>query len=364
MSRPASPNSTRVDRTELAEVISQNAKNNFSKVLGLTYFCGGPERYAANPQLLCATSIIEWLKDIDARTAVQWDDAGRVQLCKQYALGPVFNAVANAIRVYGNDWAKVKEDLILVYPDTKTFETKRTELGAIRRRTGETLSELYTRIRSMALLLTEEKPAIEETLKRDAVSTFLHALPVNFQGKLVDTDYTNPAEVYSKAVKYARFHPQAKLDDEQVRKEHKQTVAMVASPPRATPLNMPPPLISQAHQPPAQCGLRSSSHTGRGGPVPNNPPGSSGTCCYRCGYPGHIARFCRAPVCSRCGEVGHAASQCRRPSNPGRGNPPRMWHRNPGNPGWTQTNSQGWRQPQHSGYGHMQGKKNSQRRGN
>lgn len=357
MSRPSSPNTTQVDRTQLAEIISQNAKNNFSKVLGLTYFCGGPETFAGNPQLLCATTLLEWLKDIDARTAVQWDDAGRVQLCKQYALGPVFSAVTNAVREHGNDWTKVKSDLLLVFPDTKSFETKRMELVAMRRRPGETLPEFYTRIRSKAGLLKEEKPAAAEIVNRDAVSALLQTLPLNFQAKLVDTDYTQPQEVYTKAVRYVRFNPQLKLDDEQVRKENKHTVAaLVAPPPHSTPPMPPPPMTSQGHRRLSpSSGAHTQGQTGRRGNLANSREGTM--TCFRCGFPGHVARVCRAPVCHLCGDVGHIAPQCRRSSSAGRGHLPRMGSRNV-------PNHQNWAPSPHSNWGNTQGRKNFQRRGN
>lgn len=142
---------TTVDRTELDEVISQNTKNNFSKVLGLKYFCGGNKKYAANPQLQCATSLLEWLKDTDTCTHVlQWDDAGRIQLCKHYAIGPIFGAMTNAVSEKGNDWKAVKEDLQLVYPDTKSFEIKGTKLTEMKQKPGKTLPDFFIRIRSKA----------------------------------------------------------------------------------------------------------------------------------------------------------------------------------------------------------------------
>lgn len=239
----------------------------------------------------------------------------------------------------------MKDDLLLVYPDTQTFEAKRGELITLKRKPGEILSDFYTKIRSKAGLLKEEKPAAEEMIKRDAVAAFLTTLPFNFQGKLNEADYLDPPKVYDKAVKYIRFNRELKLDNESIRKETRQSVAMVTPPMQATSSSAPQPLMSVPPRQAVRGGTRPRNNAVRRGNSnsPNSPTGTVMTC-FRCGQLGHGSRVCRAPFCSRCGEVGHTSGHCatgqyRRTPGVGRG-------RHTYAPGWGHSSPQGWGTPQ------------------
>ena len=309
---------TQVDRTELAQVISQNGINNFSKVVGLSYFCGGSTTAPGSPQTLCVDNVIEWLNDIDSRTEVQWTDAGRIQLCKQHALGTAHMAVTNAARLYKDDWEEVKKFLTKTYSDRKPFEIKRQELNSMRRRTGETMPDFFTRLLVKALALEEQSPEDKDTIKLDTNAAFLSALPVNFRGKLVPADKKDPLAVYGKAMEYIMFNPQLKLDDDTLRREVRQSVAPVNSQPpnksHATH-STPQPLMSQQINPPSH-GTRSKFQGGRR----ETNHSETAVTCFRCGKKGHTSRVCRAIFCNNCSAIGHDAAACRRPARQERGN--------------------------------------------
>lgn len=284
---------TLVNKTDLASIISLNSRNNYGKVVGLKYFVGGRDKDPANPTFSCTTSVKQWVKDIDARTADNWTDLGKIQLAKQHALGPAFRLITTTVEAVGYDWNKVKEQLLEVFPDEKTYFERKADLATARRQSGETLSEFWVRLHEAATLLEKERPENKVSIQEDKVTAFLTALPKHFQTYLTDNDMKNPSVVYKKATQFVRNNPQLKLTNADLMKETRQHVAAVSSStrPRASPQDW----RDERRKP------------------PNN-----ATVCFRCKKLGHVAQYCRADMCKTCGLVGHYAAICRR-SQAGRG---------------------------------------------
>ena len=69
MAQAQSPSSisTCFSKDDIVEAITDNARNNFNKVIGLPYFCGRSESSLA-PKLKCITSAHSWIVDIENRT--------------------------------------------------------------------------------------------------------------------------------------------------------------------------------------------------------------------------------------------------------------------------------------------------------
>ena len=67
MAEAQSPGSTSTcfSNDDIVEVITDNARNNFNRVIGLRYFCGGSESSPAAPNLKCITSAHSWIVDIE-----------------------------------------------------------------------------------------------------------------------------------------------------------------------------------------------------------------------------------------------------------------------------------------------------------
>lgn len=85
-------------KQDIAEAITDNAKNNFAKVVGLHYFCGVAEKSHSAPTLKCTTNAQRWIVDIENRTKENWDDDGRIELAKQYALDSAFTHLTLCIQ--------------------------------------------------------------------------------------------------------------------------------------------------------------------------------------------------------------------------------------------------------------------------
>ena len=100
--RSASADQTVVKNTDLADVIAVNSRNNYGKIVGLKCFCGGRETHADYPNAICERSVVQWVADIEARTADNWTEEGRIQIAKQYALGPAFKCICATI-IEGED---------------------------------------------------------------------------------------------------------------------------------------------------------------------------------------------------------------------------------------------------------------------
>ena len=102
MSQAQSPGSTSTcfSKDDIVEAITDNAKNNFNKVIGLPYFCGGSESSPSASNLKCITSAHSWIVDIGNRTRTNWDDEGRIELAKQYALDSAYTHINHCASKY------------------------------------------------------------------------------------------------------------------------------------------------------------------------------------------------------------------------------------------------------------------------
>ena len=92
MAQAQSPGSTSTcfSKEDIVKPITYNARNNFNKVIGLPYLCGGSESSPSAPILKCITSAHSWIVDIENRTRTSSDEEGRIELAKQYALDSVY----------------------------------------------------------------------------------------------------------------------------------------------------------------------------------------------------------------------------------------------------------------------------------
>ena len=292
-----------VNKQEIAEAITENAKNNFARVVGLRYFCGGAEKSNTAPTLKCTTNAHRWIDDIDNRTKENWDDFGRVELAKQYALDSSFTHLAYCASKHNNVWSEVKKAFLEIYPEERTLPSLMTELAAVTRKNGETLTELYIRIETIVEKLEKLKPTGKEVYADMFVSIFLNALPKDFSYILKEDDLKNPLNVYKKALKYVASHPNLKLTDDAVRRERGIAVNTIPVQKSTVVTHQLPP-----SRPPCQhCGL--NNHESQQcrlfqAPVRNRSP------CQRCGLSNHATPNCRAYECFRCHKLGHTSRYC------------------------------------------------------
>ena len=265
---------------EIAEAITSNTKNNFSKIVGLPYFCGGEEKSQTAPHLRCTKDAHQWVKEIESHTQTNWDDSGRIQLAKNQALDSAFTHLSLCVQKEGQNWNQVKRSFLEIYPEEKSLAGLMSELSAVVRKSGETLTELYIRIEGLVSQLETLKPGGIEVYNDMFTSIFLNALPKDFSYVLQEADLKKPLKVYKKALKFVASHPQYKLTDSVVRQEKKQTVNVIGT-------NLPDTR-----------------------PTPTAPSKK----CQRCGLSNHYTSQCYAPQCFTCHQVGHTSRTCRMPS--------------------------------------------------
>ena len=295
-------------KEEIAEAITDNSKNNFSKVIGLPYFCGGAEKSKTAPHLKCAVSAIQWIADIDNRTKGNWDDEGRVELAKTYALDSAYTHITHCATKYKRVWKDVKDAFLEIYPEERSLPSLMGELSSVTRQPGETLTELYIRIEALVDKLESRKPTGKEVFEDMFVSIFLQALPKDFSYILQEAELKKPLTVYKKALKYVASHPNLQLTDEAIRKEVKSTTINVISETKPATEPYKPPVVRER----MRC-----QRCNQIGHVIQTCRASE---CYRCHRYGHIARFCtvRSPqsyrstvTCFTCGMIGHTNRECR-----------------------------------------------------
>ena len=294
---------------EIAEAITDNSKNNFAKVIGLPYFCGGSEKSQTSPHLKCITSAHQWIKDIDNRTIGNWDDEGRVELAKTYALDSAYVHINHCALKHKRVWKDVKEAFLEIYPEERTLPSLMAELSSVTRKPGETLTELYIRVETLIAKLEALKPAGKEVFDDLFTSILIEALPKDFSYILQEAELKKPLTVYKKALKYVASHPNTQLSDAAVRKEKQTSVNVVSEEKQVGDTSTPKPPAFRYKIRCQRCNL--TNHTTQ------NCRASE---CFRCHQYGHIARYCtvRTPqmyrptvTCYTCGMIGHTNRECR-----------------------------------------------------
>ena len=268
-----------ISTEEIAEAITDNARNNFSKVIGLPYFCGGAERSLSAPNLKCITSAHAWIKDLENRTRTNWTDEGRIELAKQYALDSAYTHISQCAARHRNAWVEARKDFLSLYPEERSLPSLMSELSSITRQPRETITELYIRTEGLVEKLEQMKPTGKEVYHDIFVSILLKCLPKDFAFNLTEAEVKQPLSVYRKALKYVASYPHLQLTDEAVRKENK-----------VIPVNA----VTVSQEP----------------TVPRSQAGRVNMSCQRCGRENHTTQNCRTIECYRCHKWGHFARQC------------------------------------------------------
>lgn len=267
---------------DIAVAITDNAKNNFAKVIGLPYFCGGEERSQTVPNVKCATSAHAWIKDLENRTRTNWTDDGKIELAKQYALDSAYTHMIHCATKYQNNWNEVKTSFLEIYPEDRSLPSLISELSSVTRQPRETITELFIRVEGIVAKLETMKPAGKEVYNDIFVSIIVNALPKDFAYVLADADMKKPLSVYKKALKYVASHPNIQLNDAAIRKENK-----------VIPVNA----VSVSTVTQESTGYRPQTN-------------KYNQYCQRCGRDNHNTQQCRAIECFRCHKWGHFARQC------------------------------------------------------
>ena len=227
------------------------------------------------------------MADLESRTKFNFTDEGRIELAKQYMIGPAKEVLESALLINGYDWEGVKEKIQEIYAEEYDFIKYRKALYSAKRRQGETIREFYVRTDLLMQNLIKMDPDCTVYVNQDQIETFKAALPPAFESCLSGSKRKIPAEVYRCAIRFIRNNPQYKLTDEDLRKEVKQTVNMAMS--TTSPTKTKPEEKKENRI-------------------------TSSIKCYNCQGLGHIARHCRkkGTRCENCGLNNHRTRDCRR----------------------------------------------------
>ena len=133
---------------DIAVAITDNQRNNFSRVIGLPYFCGDSVKSHSAPHLR-RTSAHSWIRDLENRTQINWDDSGRVELAKTYALDSACTHLVHCASKHKNVWDRVKASFLEIYPEERSLPSagnmyhRRAALGKIALRKHQIIMVSY-----------------------------------------------------------------------------------------------------------------------------------------------------------------------------------------------------------------------------
>ncbi|XP_050713578.1 uncharacterized protein LOC126996782 [Eriocheir sinensis] len=289
------PTSTKGDKAvtlahdDLVALLSRHTLNDFSRVQGLLHFCGGAEKSSQAPNLPCHKLAKKWIEDIESRTQANWDTTGKIELAKQYALGAARDHLLGCITRCGQDWEKVKEDFLRVFPAVRTFAVLQKELGEAKRRTGENIRTFLIRLETLRDELIALKPAHASLLNEMAALRLIDALPPAFLLIITEEEKEDPQKILKKGYEYIKAHPESKLSDADIAKETKvlNVCSTQASGSKHSSQGRPQRPSGQPRNLISQRGGRYAAPSTRSRGRASAPP-----TCYACGYLGHMARDC------------------------------------------------------------------------
>ena len=293
-------------------------KNNFSKLVNVPFYCGGPITFNDKPDIKCEAHVVNWLKEIQAKTPdISWDETGRIEVAVQYSLGPA-HTIALTIKealpsTSGSKWKKFSDEFIKYFPSDRTVDKVMAEMTKISKISSESYLMFYSKLTKLAAELTKlglPEPAVTPLV----VARFLESAPVSFTMHIKESDRTDTQKLWSKFLIYIQRHPEL----EQAEKEGTGIKRQInAIKPKET-------ANRQTSQP-----ARNVSHNT--GPTARfGGPGRNGERkCNRCGILGHVSTYCRMPVnriynfsrgphmpgmqCHRCHGYSHTARFCTTP---------------------------------------------------
>lgn len=197
-------------------------------MVGLQYYGGGEITYAAYPNTICATDSKQWIKDIESRTANNWTQTGKIELAKQYSIGAPRSLIVCTTDEFGYAWNKVKEEFLKVFTEIDSYDKWQSSLAQAKREPGETINQYHVHLYEILNKLKAEELDHTPASIRIMTSTFMQALPPNFKSFVTKEDRSQPIALFSKALSYIENNPQCKLRDQDVAKELKNTVNVVA----------------------------------------------------------------------------------------------------------------------------------------
>ena len=206
--------------TQLSDTITRSHKNNYQRIEGVTYFASGEIDETKWPTKTIEKSPRTWLKTVEMKTpSANWDDAGRIEVARLYALGSAAHHVRLAHLQSKDDWAEFSKCFLELYPEPLQIQEKLAKLVGSKRKPKETVRDFFVRLCIFAEEIKEADGTQEENCKWMTSLALINAMPAEFSFYVTDPEKKDPSKIYERVKKWILAHPEASLSDETVRKE-------------------------------------------------------------------------------------------------------------------------------------------------
>lgn len=114
------------------------------------HFCGGEEKNPDKSNWNCLRIASQWIADIKARTQVNWDIQGRIELAKRYALGSARDyllvCVGKCDQYWDLNWEQLKPCFLGIYPVLHPYEILERDFYLAMQKKWEKTHDFYIRI--------------------------------------------------------------------------------------------------------------------------------------------------------------------------------------------------------------------------
>lgn len=184
-----------------------------------------------------------WISDIEARTQLNWDVQGRIELSKQYALGSARELLLQCVQKCGQDWEAVKKAFLAIYPEPREYADLSQELHKAARQKGENIRDFSIRLNNITSNMIRHRPEHRECLTETTALKVLATFPPPFGLTLAPEKKKDYVIILQKGYEWVAKHPETKLSDADIEKEAK-TVGLHAvniehPTPYSAPLHIP-----------------------------------------------------------------------------------------------------------------------------
>ena len=172
----------------VAHCVTKSSLNDFHKLPELLYFCANGIRvHPEHPSKRLSPDSVAWLEQFEHKLpGPAYDDAGRLHVAEQYALGYAAQAMKVLLR-HCKTWAALKKEFLVWFPRRTNVHELFEQLLSTKMISGESvecfgvrLLELVDDIKRADEL--KEYPAVD----RRSCEVFIKALPIPLRGSIHD----------------------------------------------------------------------------------------------------------------------------------------------------------------------------------